>query len=172
MKVVGLIALLLFSGIYITGQDTVVSFPNPLKTLTLKTTELKISPRFDAMDVDTLARGTEIVLLQFIDNYWLCQTQLGPGYISDQSIRQNLKIRKKRKEELCEQVNTEYGAFISKRILKNKVCIGMTQRMAQLSLGEPIEIVRQKEDHGISERWVYNNRELFFENGALAVWKE
>lgn len=172
MKFAGVIVLLLLCGIHIKSQDTVAFFPNPLKTLTQTTTELKVSPRFDALDIDTLESGAEIVLLQFLDNYWLCQTQSGPGYVSDQSIKRNVKINKKRKEELSNQVSSEYGAFISKRILQNKVCIGMTQRMAQLSLGEPIEIVRQKEDHGISERWVYNDKELFFENGALSVWKE
>ena len=172
MKSAGLIALLFFSGIYVKSQESVAAFPNPLKTFTLKTSELKFSPRFDALDIDTLISGTEIVLLQFIDNYWLCQTQSGPGYISDQSIKKNPKINKKRKEELRKQVNSEYGAFISQRILQNEICIGMTQRMAQLSLGEPMEIEMQKEDYGISERWVYENKELFFENGALAVWKE
>jgi hypothetical protein len=172
MKSVGLIALLLLGGTYIKSQDAVTFFSNPLNAFTLKTTELKISPRSDALDIDTLTSRSEIVLLQFLDNYWLCQTQSGPGYVSDQSIKRNVKINKKRKEELRKQVSSEYGAFISKRILQHKVCIGMTQRMAQLSLGEPIEIVRQKEDHGISERWVYNNKELFFENGALSVWKD
>ncbi len=61
----------------------------------------------------------------------------------------------------------KFGEKIWNTILAEKVSIGMTKEMCQLSWGEPEKVNKTTTKNGIREQWVYYANYLYFEDGIL-----
>ena len=90
-----------------------------------------------------------------------------------------LKVKKATGQEGLLKFNDQYfyesdplpadtPAEIRKAIEQKKVRTGMTAQQAMLSWGKPKQVNRSTGSRGVYEQWVYEKRNLFFENGTLA----
>ncbi len=61
----------------------------------------------------------------------------------------------------------KFGEKIWNTILAEKVSIGMTKEMCELSWGEPQKVNKTTTNNGIREQWVYYANYLYFEDGIL-----
>jgi hypothetical protein len=67
----------------------------------------------------------------------------------------------------------KYGSEIAKKILAEKIWLGMTDEMAKESWGNPKDINRSVYTWGVHEQWVYESSTyLYFENGKLTSWQD
>ncbi len=82
--------------------------------------------------------------------------------------RNTIEDFKKKRTRLTEK----YGAVDARRILNGQIWIGMTGAMAQESIGNPKDINRTVNSYGIKEQWVYESRNLYFEDGILTTWQD
>lgn len=75
-----------------------------------------------------------------------------------------------RKSELVKK----YGETNAQRIIDKKIWIGMTDKMARESWGEPKDINRTVGTFGVHEQWVYygDGNYLYFEDGILTTWQD
>jgi hypothetical protein len=81
---------------------------------------------------------------------------------------QRERERNQREQELI----VRFGQLNATRILSNRIWIGMTDGMAQESIGSPDNVNRSNYSTGTQEQWVYKNRYLYFENGVLKSWQD
>jgi len=72
------------------------------------------------------------------------------------------------------QLETKYGRSDGALIFNGRIWLGMTDEMARDSLGYPDDINRSVTKFGVSEQWIYRNRDryLYFENGILESWQD
>ncbi|MCF8372011.1 MAG: hypothetical protein K9H64_10335 [Bacteroidales bacterium] len=78
--------------------------------------------------------------------------------------------RKKNEEERHKNIRSKYGTFYGNLILENKVQLGMTKEMCELSWGYPVDINRTTVSGLVHEQWVYSYKNyLYFENGKLTA---
>ncbi|MFZ2339684.1 MAG: hypothetical protein WAW07_08195, partial [Bacteroidales bacterium] len=67
----------------------------------------------------------------------------------------------------------KYGSATGEKILSGKIWLGMTDKMAKDSWGDPEEINRTIGSWGVHEQWVYyRDVYLYFENGILTSWQD
>jgi hypothetical protein len=83
----------------------------------------------------------------------------------------------KQRESRKQQLILLYGDLIGRRIFNGEFWIGMTDKMARESLGDPDDINRSVGSWGVHEQWVYErpnyqNVYLYFENGVLKSYQE
>lgn len=78
-----------------------------------------------------------------------------------------LKAVANRKADLIKR----YGATDAQGILEHKFWIGMTDKMAKESLGNPDDINRSVGSWGVHEQWVYGDTYLYFENSILTSYQ-
>ncbi len=64
----------------------------------------------------------------------------------------------------------EFGGEFWKSILEEKIQIGMTKKMCELSWGKPIEINKSTSRHGSDEQWVYGSGNYLYFNGDKLVF--
>jgi hypothetical protein len=78
---------------------------------------------------------------------------------------------KKRRAALTEKYGSQE---IAEKIMANKIWLGMTDKMARESWGNPNEINRSVGSWGVHEQWVYKKKDtyLYFENGLLTSWQD
>ena len=84
---------------------------------------------------------------------------------------EKVKEEKKAKADYKTGLIKKYGATNAQRILENKFWIGMTDKMAKESLGNPDDINRTVGSWGVNEQWIYGNTYLYFENGILTSYQ-
>ena len=63
------------------------------------------------------------------------------------------------------------------KIAEHDIWIGMTEEMAKVSRGSPVDINRSVGPWGVHEQWVYRQPYrptwyLYFENGLLTSWQK
>jgi len=67
----------------------------------------------------------------------------------------------------------KWGKQNAARISDGEIWIGMTDGMAEASLGKPKDINRSTFSFGVHEQWVYPyGKYLYFENGKLKSWQD
>lgn len=80
-----------------------------------------------------------------------------------------LTAREKRFNSLVEK----FEKTIAKRIMNEKIWIGMNQAMAIESIGRPYDINKTVTSYGTREQWVYSgSKYLYFVNGELTSWQD
>lgn len=66
----------------------------------------------------------------------------------------------------------KYGKKKTNRIISHEIWIGMSEELAEESLGKPNRINRTVMKRYTHEQWVYDNMNLYFENGILTGWQD
>lgn len=66
----------------------------------------------------------------------------------------------------------KYGKTNGDKILSGTIWLGMSNTMAEESIGRPKSNNRTVGSWGVHEQWVYNDIYLYFENGKLTSWQD
>lgn len=69
-------------------------------------------------------------------------------------------------------ISNKYGKSTAKKIMDEKIWIGMTSEMCLLSWGEPEHKSKTVTAYGTNEFWHYGYQTLHFENDKLKGWTE
>lgn len=80
-------------------------------------------------------------------------------------------IQKQKENEYRQKIITQYGKETGQKLLDGYYWIGMTDKMARISLGEPRSINRTVGSWGVHEQWVYYSIYLYFEDGILTSYQ-
>jgi len=114
-----------------------------------------------------------IEIKSFIEkNEYLRQIELAKLAETERQRLEELRMEKKKKDEKERRKNilSKYGTYYGNLILENKVQLGMTKKMCELSWGHPIDINRTIVSGLVHEQWVYSYKNyLYFENGKLTA---
>jgi len=105
-------------------------------------------------------------------NEYLTQIKLAKLAKAERQRLDGLEKEKRKKNEKERQKNilSKYGTFYGNLILENKVQLGMTKEMCELSWGYPVDINRTTVSGLVHEQWVYSYKNyLYFENGKLTA---
>lgn len=140
-------------------------------------------------------QNTPITLLDYANNYWLISYESDIGYMNEMYIQQSDEIQliidatdkdkrfkyeedlvianKKKVAEKKALMIQLYGSEIAAKIMKQQYWIGMTDIMAEHSIGRPDDINRTVNSRGVREQWVYNRYDiyLYFEDGKLTSYQ-
>ncbi|MFD2726815.1 SH3 domain-containing protein [Hyunsoonleella rubra] len=83
------------------------------------------------------------------------------------------EAEKLKKERLIyeNKIISQYGNETGKKLLDGYYWIGMTEKMARISLGEPDRINKTVGSWGVHEQWIYHELYLYFENGKLRSYQ-
>lgn len=80
-------------------------------------------------------------------------------------------IQKQKENEYRQKIISQFGKETGQKLLDGYYWIGMTDKMARISLGEPRSINRTVGTWGVHEQWVYYNIYLYFEDGILTSFQ-
>lgn len=108
------------------------------------------------------------------NKYWMSDNSGSPlktasFYSEDNSIKLEDLYRFFWRRNEAESIKKKYGLKIWNIILEGEVLIGWNKEQCRLSWGEPKDINKTINAHGISEQWVYGSAYLYFENGKLTT---
>jgi hypothetical protein len=145
---------------------------NYIKAKTRMDGNVKDKPEVFGNIVDSLNKGDYVKIISYKNGYWLIKTKRIKGYASEIYFNNNEKMKRSKKKFKQDKIIDKYGENIAYKIFNHKIWIGMTDKMARLSIGEPKEINRTTYRWGVHEQWVYKNRFLYFENGILKSWQD
>ncbi len=84
---------------------------------------------------------------------------------------QNSAFQKQKEQVYRQKILNQYGKETGQKLLDGYFWIGMTSKMALVSLGEPRSINKSVGKWGIHEQWVYYATYLYFENGILTSYQ-
>ena len=150
--------------------------------------------------ITKISKNDTVKLTDYQDDYWIVNKDQYFGYLSELYINETEEIKifkeelirlneefriKKEKEEaekksaIQKQKENEYRQKIIKqfgnetgqKLLDGYYWIGMTDKMARISLGEPRSINRTVGSWGVHEQWVYYSIYLYFEDGILTSYQ-
>ena len=136
-----------------------------------------------------LNEDKEVVIMDYKDGYFAVCADSICGYMNDFWIKKDDKINefietketeekelnaKKKKAEYAElqkEYIKKYGQKTYNKLRKGDYWIGMTTAMAGISLGSPKKVNSTVGSWGDHEQWVYDNFNLYFEDGILTSYQ-
>ena len=167
-----------------------------LKGEARKGAKIKKSPDVFSEILTVLSADTQVIILDYINNYFGVCVDSICGYMSEIWIVKNNDVSKFVKLKELEEIELEkikkeqevktqeaeweklqeiyiqkYGDGIYQKLKQGKYWIGMTKEMAIIALGNPNKINRTVGSWGVHEQWVYNGIFLYFENEKLASFQ-
>jgi hypothetical protein len=80
-------------------------------------------------------------------------------------------IQKQKEIEYRQNILRQFGKETGQKLLEGYYWIGMTAKMAKISLGEPRSINRTVGSWGVHEQWVYYSLYLYFEDGIVTSYQ-
>ncbi len=88
----------------------------------------------------------------------------------DAEIKKQQEIERKKYEDMLVK---KFGVGVANKILDGYYWIGMTEKMAEYSLGRPDKVNRTVTSNSIHEQWIYRNSDLYlyFDNGVLRSYQ-
>jgi hypothetical protein len=90
-----------------------------------------------------------------------------------ESKRKAIQLRQQElAQDRIKKIKSVYPEEIAQKIISRKIWIGMTSKMAVLSIGSPEKINRTVTGNGTNEQWVYGSRYLYFDNGILTAYQD
>ncbi len=122
--------------------------------------------------------GIVTVYHDYVDSYFKAAYNDLIGYIGYGSLEKNNKLEEirmsvlKKKNPKLASLTREFGLSNAKRILMGQYWIGMTKDMARASLGSPDHDNRSVGTWGVHNQWIYENVNLYFEDGLLTSWQD
>ena len=168
-----------------------------LVAIVRKGAQLKRSPDIFGEVILTLKDDQIATILDFHNEYFGICTDSDCGYLSEVWIKKNDKInnyidiRRAEQKELdriakerelmqneADRITLEksyikkYGAETYAKLKEGRRWLGMTKEMAIIAFGYPISDNRSVGSWGVHNQWVYDNMNLYFEDGVLASWQD
>jgi hypothetical protein len=80
-------------------------------------------------------------------------------------------IQKQKELEYRQSILRQFGKETGQKLLEGYYWIGMTAKMAKISLGEPRSINQTVGSWGVHEQWVYYSLYLYFEDGIVSSYQ-
>jgi hypothetical protein len=166
-------------------------------SIALKDGSLKKEPLVGSDIILILDKDSDVLVTDYINGYFkVCVNSLC-GYLNEMWIKENQEVSRLKdiriieKEKLLNlkeqkrvsQVNKnnkeqeslnlkKYGKTIYDKLKKGYYWIGMTEKMALISLGKPNDINSTVGSWGTHEQWVYDDGfYCYFENGILKSYQ-
>jgi len=71
------------------------------------------------------------------------------------------------------EIISRYGEEIGEKLINGYYWLGITDKMARISLGLPDDINKSVGSWGVHEQWIYKKYDLYlyFENGVLTSYQ-
>jgi hypothetical protein len=158
---------------------------------------LKKTPLVGGDEILVLDKDTEVVVTDYVNGFYKVCVDSVCGYMYEVWIKKNYELNNLRdlkiieKEKLInikeqkrisqekkynqEQENRnikKYGKPLYEKLKKGYYWIGMTDKMALISLGNPNDINKSVGSWGTHEQWVYDDGfYCYFENGILKSYQ-
>lgn len=168
-----------------------------ITAVALKGGKIKKEPFVLSDVVLTLSDDSEILVIDYVGDFYKVCFNSVCGYINELWVKSNVRvhelkefkiIEKKKllsikeekrisqvKKNNKEQENRDikkYGRSVYEKLKKGYYWIGMTDKMALISLGSPDDINRTVGSWGIHEQWVFaGGFYCYFENGILKSYQ-
>lgn len=121
--------------------------------------------------VAIIERYKMVNVYDYEDGYWLIERDSIRGFVAQNDIGKLGDMIDIKKNYKRKTLTAEFDEITAKKIANKQIWIGMTKRMAELSIGKPEDINKSEGAYGTNEQWVYNNKYLYFENGKLTSWQ-
>lgn len=142
------------------------------KVGTLMETQIRDKPEWSGKVIAILPKYKMLEVYSFSNGFWLIKRDSIKGYADYESIGELGEMTKIRKEYELIALSKQYGEVNAKKILNYQIWIGMTPREATQSIGRPNEVNSSTGSYGTHEQWVYDKKNLYFENGKLTSWQD
>ena len=142
------------------------------ETTTRSAAKIKNKPDVFGDIIGSIPKGEIIKVYDYFDSYWLVEKDSIKGYTSEIYLLNNQQMNKIKQSHDRSKTINKFGESVANKIFNHSIWIGMTDEMARLSIGSPLEVNRTTGSWGIHEQWVYKNRYLYFENGKLTSWQD
>lgn len=161
--------------------------------------EAKLRKKPFPMDdiIYTFKKDTEVLILDYHDEYFgICFDSIC-GYVNELWIKRNQKVndlislrqqeakelerikeenkikKENRQYAIIEAKNIKkYGKTLYSKLKKGLIWIGMTNDMLIIAIGSPDKINRTVGKWGVHEQWVYDNDYYYFENGIMTSYQD
>lgn len=140
---------------------------------------IKDEPTVTANSIGSVSVGDEVTVYDFFQNPYVKISHDGQeGYITYGALEESEMLDEVtgKTERLMEidprlpRLVKEFGEANARRIVDEKVWVGMTDEMARISWGRPRSVNRTTSAYGVREQWVYpNSKYLYFEDGVLTT---
>lgn len=158
------------NGVYIEPSSTINDFK---KYLVVKKTQIaEENKRIEEQKAEErriLKSQQDAERRKIEDQQAVERIRLAKQKATEDEKKHQLLLDQKRKE-LIKKYGTDSGTKIS----EGKIWIGMTDKMARESWGDPDENNRSVGSWGVHEQWIYEryNTYVYFENGILTSWQD
>ena len=166
-------------------------------SIAFKDGSLKKEPLVGSDIILILDKDSEVLVTDYVNAYFKVCINSVCGYINEMWIKENYEVNRLKdfkiieKEKLLnfkeqkrisqvkkynqEQENRDikkYGKSIYEKLKKGYYWIGMTEKMALISLGKPNDVNSSVGSWGTHEQWVYEDGfYCYFENGILKSYQ-
>lgn len=159
---------------FLKSKSQELNIQNVSYTETTTRSEAKIKNKPDVFGdiIGYVSEGQRIKVYDYFDTYWLMEKDSIKGYVSEIYLVKNQKMIEIEKNHSKDEIRKKYGDIVADKIFNHLIWLGMTDVMAKLSIGNPININRTTGSWGTREQWIYKNRYLYFENGKLTSWQD
>lgn len=137
------------------------------ETTTKSNAKIKNKPKLTGGVIGMIEKGNVVKVLGLTDGYWKVEKDSIKGYTSELYLNLNSVMKNLQKSHNKVELIKEYGEVTANKIMSHRIWIGMSQRMAKLSIGLPNNINKDVGSWGVHEQWVYKNRYLYFKDGRL-----
>lgn len=170
---------------------------SPIVAIATKDGSLKKKPFAGGDEILTLDKESEVLVTDYVNGYYKVCVDSVCGYMNELWIKKNYEVNKLKDLKILEQEKLlelkeqkrisqekkysqeqenknikKYGKPLYEKLKKGYYWIGMTDKMALISLGKPNDINKSVGSWGIHEQWVYDDGfYCYFENGILKSYQ-
>jgi hypothetical protein len=174
-----------------------LSKSSQLIALAYKDGSLKKSPLVGSDEIMTLNSDSEILVTDYVNGYYKVCINSICGYMNEVWLKRNREIDNLKEIKTIEKENLlaikeqqrisqekkfsqeqetknikKYGKILYEKLKQGYYWIGMTDKMALISLGNPSDINKTVGAWGTHEQWVYDDGfYCYFENGILKSYQ-
>lgn len=142
------------------------------RTFTRGKAKIKNKPSLLGDVIGYIDKEKIVQVYDYYDTYWLIKKDSIMGYTNELYLNINIEMKKMKRKHDKNEIKKKYGEDIANKIYNRRILIGMTEEMAKLSIGKPLEVNKSTGSWGEHEQWVYEDRYLYFENGKLTSWQD
>ena len=129
--------------------------------------KIKNSPHVLGNVIGEIKERSLVKVYEYENGYFLIQLDSLTGYANEIYLTSSYKLARMKDDYNYHVFEKEFGEEVARKLADHKIWLGMTSRMAVISIGEPIEKNKTTGSFGVHEQWVYKSKYLYFEDGVL-----
>ncbi|MFV8332301.1 hypothetical protein [Flavobacterium sp. GSP14] len=174
-----------------------LSKSSQLSAIAVKDGSLKKLPLLGSDEIFTLSSDTEILVTDYVNGYYKVCINSICGFMNEVWLKSNREIDNLKEIRTIEKENIlalkeqqriiqqkkisqeqeiknikKYGKMLYEKLKQGYYWIGMTNKMALISLGNPNDINKTVGSWGTHEQWVFDDGfYCYFENGILTSYQ-